>query len=620
MHLRRALAIAAAALLLIGLPMARAQQPPSLRAGLASVSDGDFPNARAVVNLEDSSGGDVRGLTAANFSVTIDGKSAPVVSAELASSRGLPLDVLIVIDVSGSMVGEPVAQARAAAKAFLTGLAPEDRVALLTFADDAQVVQDFTTDRALTTGAIDGLVARGNTALYKATDTAAQKITASAASRRAVIFLSDGAQDGVELTVPRDQALTAAAAAGAPFFTVGEGSLIDREYLQTLAQSTHGRYLEAPDPKDLGALYAGIGQLLRSQFVVTFDASAANPAGSTIKLDLQSGGATATASAPYKPGAGFAPPAITIEGLHDGESVSASRAITVTGGEKLTAQRVVFYVDDVNVFEATSAPYTFTYDPRRFAEGAHTLRVSAQAAGRNSDATVSFSSAAPVAKSGGGLPLIAIASVAAAVLLAVAVIGVLLRLRAMPSDESDNAADRVIPFGKRMPLPVADGPGDQQDVAVPENIGEPMGMLLSRAGADLGSEYPVGGSPVSIGSASRCGVRVNDPGLAGEEARIWIRKGHLMLHRMTKLTAMVVEGTSGGWQILEQGDTFEIGEHRFEFRLLPEPKPAHDSGDVPNVLRDPDLPRQPLTPPSIHGPMPMPEARSSNFSDLMPRD
>jgi hypothetical protein len=140
----------------------------------------------------------------------------------------------------------------------------------------------------------------------------------------------------------------------------------------------------------------------------------------------------------------------------------------VTGGDKLTAERVIFYVDDVNVFEATSAPYTFTYDPSRFDEGAHTLRVSAQAAGRSSDARISFSSAVPVAKSGGGLPLIPIAAVAAAVLLAVAVIGVLLRLRAMPSDKSDNAVDRVILFGKRMPVPETDGSGDQQDVAVPE--------------------------------------------------------------------------------------------------------------------------------------------------------
>jgi hypothetical protein len=168
-----------------------------------------------------------------------------------------------------------------------------------------------------------------------------------------------------------------------------------------------------------------------------------------------------------------------------------------------------------------------------------------------------------------------------------------------------------------VPPPVA--PAGDEEAVVPESIGEPMGMLISRGGPDLGSEYMVGGSPVSIGSGARCGVRVDDPGLAGEEARIWIRKGHLMLHRMTKLTAIVVEGSSGGWQILEQGDTFEVGQHRFEFRLLPQTQPEREPGDIPNVLRDPDVPRRGITPPPVQGPMPMPEARHSNFSDLMPR-
>jgi len=205
------------------------------------------------------------------------------------------------------------------------------------------------------------------------------------------------------------------------------------------------------------------------------------------------------------------------------------------------------------------------------------------------------------------------------VLLAVSLIGVLLRLRTMPTDEADNLAERVIPFGKQLRVPAATEPADDGEAAAPESIGEPKGVLISRGGPDLGNEYMVGGSPVSIGSAARCGVRVNDPALAGEEARIWIRKRHLMVHRMTKLTTMVVEGSSGGWQILEPGDTFEIGEHRFEFRLLAEQQPQHD-GDVPNVLRDPDVPSYTVTPPPAIGRMSMPEARRSNFSDLMPRD
>jgi hypothetical protein len=187
----------------------------------------------------------------------------------------------------------------------------------------------------------------------------------------------------------------------------------------------------------------------------------------------------------------------------------------------------------------------------------------------------------------------------------------------MRAEDAESAA-RMMPWSNavpsvRTPEPVADERVEQ------ESIGDALGLLISRSGPDLGSEYAVGGSPVSIGSGARCGVRVNDPDLGAEEARIWIRKGQLMVHRITKLTNIVNDGAAGGWLILDPNDTFEIGQHRFEFRLMPEGYTIPTPPETPNVLRDgsarpaanPDaapLPRQ-VTPP-----------RPSTFSELMPRN
>ena len=99
-------------------------------------------------------------------------------------------------------------------------------------------------------------------------------------------------------------------------------------------------------------------------------------------------------------------------------------------------------------------------------------------------------------------------------------------------------------------------------------------------------------------------MRIDDPSLAFEEARIWVRDGHLMLHKFTRLTAMELEGTVGGWEILEPGDRFDIGQHTFEFKLLTEGQGVDDS--TPNVLRDPPAPDAPGDTPR-------------RFSDLMPR-
>jgi VWFA-related protein len=606
-------ALMALAVVLPTLSLAHAQQPSAIRADIAGIKDGEYPNAVAVINLEDSSGATIGVLNASNFTAKVDGKNTTVVSADLASSGNLPLDVLFVMDTSGSMAGEPIARAKEAAKELISGLAANDRVSLLSFADEVRLVQDYTVDRAAVDGAIDGLAARGNTALYQATANTAIKLTTSTASRRAVIFLSDGAQDGVAPTIGRDEAVAAAAGIGVPFFAIGEGRAIDREYLQRLAEVTHGRYLEAPNPRELGALYASVGQLLRSQYVVTFDASSALARGSDVAIAINVNGISTVTAAAYKPGAGFQLPPVTIEGVTTGEAINAARTITVKGATEAGGARASFYVDGVNVFETENPPYAYVFDPAAFGGGAHTLKVSVQGGpGRAADASVSFSSVVPPARASGGgaskLPLLAGGGVG--LVLAIAFF-VALRVRTARRDEAPNA-DRVVPFAKPI-LTRGLPPSDLvEDDSVPAPVVvEPLGILISRGGSDLGMEYSVGGKPVSIGSGSRCAVRVEDPELTAEEARIWIRKGHLMVHKMTRLTAMVVDGSMGGWEILEPGDTFTIGQHTFEFRLLPQEQPSlgtGDGSDIPNVLRDPDGP-----------PRTAPEPRPSSFSNLMPR-
>ncbi len=589
------------------LSLAHAQQPSTLRADIVSIKDGDYPNARALVNLDDRSGAAIAGLKTADFTATVDGKPAAVVSADLASSQNILLDVLFVIDTSGSMGGEPIARAKEAAKGFLTGLVPGDRVALFSFADQVQSVQDYTTDRKAMTDAIDGLVARGNTALYQATANTAIKVNTSVASRRAVIFLSDGAQDGVPLTIGRDQAIGAAGGIGVPFFTIGEGRDIDRAYLKQLAEVTHGRYLEAPDPKDLSALYAGVGQLLHSQYIVSFDASAAVATGSQVSIGVAHSGSSVIAAAAYTPGAGFFPVPITIKGLAAGESLTTARTITVDAGASGAGTRVSFHVDGVRVFETVDPPYAWMFDPRSFTGGSHVLSVGAQTGGRSSEASVQFSSVVPVivpaAGGGSSTPLVFIGAAVGAIIAII--VFVVARVRVARRGDAPDIG-RVVPFAK--PILTRGGPADAPDDSAPdEAVGEALGILISRAGSDLGSEYSVGASPVSIGSGARCAVRVPDPELTAEEARIWIRKGQLMVHKMTRLTAMVTDGSSGGWQILESGDTFAIGQHTFEFRLLPPPL-AGEETVPPSVRRAPEPPARPST-----------QMPSSSVSELMPR-
>ncbi len=543
-------------------------QESTLHAQVQRVEDGAYPNARAVVNVEDNSA-TVAPLTRDDFTVTIDGKPVAVTDASLASSQNIPLDVLFVMDTSGSMAGEPIAAAKAAAQGFVAQLSPADRVAVMHFDDRVELVQDYTADRTAAAAAIDSLQAHGNTALYTATVAAALKAGTSTSNRRAIILLSDGADFGAKSDITRQGAADAAASAGVPFFAVAEGTDIDADYLTSIAQRSGGRFLTAPAPQDLKALYDGIARLLESQYIVTFDRSAATAPEVQVSVTVHAGDRSAQASASYNPGAVPAP-LITIEGIAPGEALSASRDITANIQSARTVTRVVFRIDDVVAAETKTEPYVFSFDPRRFGSGDHRLTVQVETGGLPATAEVNFSSAA--AASGGGAPIFPIAGGAFAGLALVAVVLLVVRRRrgARVTPPAGALAWRAALERQAAAAPVDP---EEEDAAPAETIGEALGLLISRAGSDLGHEYQVGGRPVSIGSGTRCAVRVDDPDLGAEEARIWVRNERLMVHRITRLTNVAADGTVGGWSIIDPGETFEIGAHSFEFRLLPAPAP-----------------------------------------------
>lgn len=596
-------------------------QEGSLRIEVVNVAEEAFPSARAIVNVEDTSTGGLPELAPESFAVTVDGAPGAVTGAELANSEDAPLDVVVVIDTSGSMEGAPLVSAKAAASAFINDLGAADRVAILSFGDEVTLVQDFTADRALSGAAIDGLIARGNTALYQATTVAAVKAGSSNASRRAIVLLSDGADFGGRSIATREESIAAATNAGVPLFTIAQGNDLDRVYLQEVAAVSKGRYLEAPNPQDLASLYADIGRLLRSQYVVTFDATAAaGKPEALVSVTLTANERVAESQRAFRPTAGFTP-GIEIAGLLPGETFDTPRVFNVIGSSIPDGASIVWYVDDVPVLETGEPPFTFSYDPSAFVEGTHMLRASLRIGAASIDSpAIAFSSTPGAASGDSGLPVLPIGVAIAALAAIGGGVVYVQRARRNRGPAPIPVDQRTVPWVSqiaqaRKDIDVPDD--DEQTLVLVEEVGETKGILISRAGADVGAEYAVGGTPVSVGSGAGCAVRIDDPELGTVEARIWVRGGHLMLHKMTRLSAIAADGTTGGWSILDEGDKFEVGEHTYEFRLVQPDAPASalsdDEGIVPNVLRDPDIPRR------DGGQSPADSSRLK-FSELMPRD
>ena len=557
------------------LPATAAAAAEEVAVDIASVDAREPGDVVAVVSVLHDSGRPVLGLTDENFAARIDGSPASIADVTSAVNSGIGIAVVLAVDVSGSMGGDPLVQAREAARAFVDGLAPIDSVALVTFGDDAALVLNFTADQEAVFAALDTLLAVGDTALYQATSASAYVATAAQTQRKAVILLSDGVDFGNRSAVSREESLAQAAAVGVPFFAVGLGQDIDGAYLEALAQATGGQFLETPSAEGLSELYGAIGDFLRSQYVVTLSpGSLGGEQRLMLEIEVTVGEASGVASealpaleAPPATGEG---PAVTISGLASGAEIDTTVSLSVQVTGELPLKTVRMTVDGTLLTELTAPPYDARLDPTAYAVGSHVLRVEAiDTAGGLGVSELSFVAATPA---GGGPPSgLLIAGAVLLLLVAVPTVGLLAVRRRRPETGAGALmTTRVRPWSPRRdqePESWQPSPGE-----APTLRDEPRGRLTVAAGTGQGESLEIGLHPRRIGSAPHCDlVLVDEEGsIAPEEARVWVSEDRLMYHKLTRLTAFAsdTDGPTSGWFVLQDGDDIRVGPHRLVFELL----------------------------------------------------
>lgn len=107
----------------------------------------------------------VRGLTAADFEVRDRGV---VQRIESVSFEDVPLSLMLVLDTSASVRGEPLTHLREAAAALVEHMHPGDRAAVMTFSGTVSLDCDWTDDRGRLLAALGRVEAGGATALHDA--------------------------------------------------------------------------------------------------------------------------------------------------------------------------------------------------------------------------------------------------------------------------------------------------------------------------------------------------------------------------------------------------------------------------------------------------------------------
>jgi tight adherence protein B len=288
---RAVLALAAASagclLLLAGGPAAAQDGGPQL--GIRQVDSTD-PNAVEVTFFYTGERDALSDLTVRENDEVVEA-SSPVPLDDQQS-----LGVVLVIDSSSSMVKNAlIERVREAAHSFVDDKAASDRIAIVNFAREVTVAQDFTTDKEVLHDAIDGIAVDTGTAVWDAIVRAAHLYDDSSLQPNLIVF-SDG--EDVDSANTAAQAQAAVESVGATLFAVGvENSGFDE--LAKVATATGGASAIANDPSDVGGLFEQVQQTLRKQYVTTF-ASKVEESGGAVPITLTVGGASETKE--YTPG------------------------------------------------------------------------------------------------------------------------------------------------------------------------------------------------------------------------------------------------------------------------------------------------------------------------------
>jgi Ca-activated chloride channel family protein len=240
-------------------PRASAQQLPTFSSGVSLVEVYATVTSRA--------GEPVTGLSKDQFELTEDGVPQRI---EAFAAGDFPLSVALAVDRSASMAGEPLALAKAAGRAFLSALRPEDRAMVVSVSSRVEVVSPLSNERAAQRAALESLQPWSSTALHDAIAASIEAVQGTS-GRRALVLLSDGRDRYSELTAT--EALERARRFNVMVYpiAVGEGDV--SPLFAQLAVVTGGRSAHVRDPRRLTATLEGIARELRLQYLLGYTPS-----------------------------------------------------------------------------------------------------------------------------------------------------------------------------------------------------------------------------------------------------------------------------------------------------------------------------------------------------------
>lgn len=233
--------------------MATAAQQPRFSSGVEAVR---------VDVLVTERGRPVTGLTADDFDVRDNGVKQAVT---LIGFERVPLNVVLVLDLSASVAGDRLEDLRRGCRALLSRLAPADHAAIVGFSHVVVLGGDLTTDHKRLRTLLDTARPAGDTALVDATYTG-MIVGESRPGRALVMVFSDGLD--VSSWLPADRVLEAAKRSETVVYAITVKGTWPA-FLDALTTQTGGRLLDV-EARNLSGTFLDVLNEFRERYLLSF--------------------------------------------------------------------------------------------------------------------------------------------------------------------------------------------------------------------------------------------------------------------------------------------------------------------------------------------------------------
>ena len=153
---------------------------------LSGMSAGEaFDEARNIYGSIDPNNSDCSYLMSGNSEFTIISQQHKVTSGER--------DIVLVLDVSGSMAGSPMEETKKASVKFIDTILDEDAsIGIVTYDDSASMQADFSADKAALEATVSGIYDGGSTNIEAGLAEAEAMLRTSGARKKIIVLMSDG--------------------------------------------------------------------------------------------------------------------------------------------------------------------------------------------------------------------------------------------------------------------------------------------------------------------------------------------------------------------------------------------------------------------------------------------